>query len=71
MLPTIFAVAAGLIGWFSDLNPWIDFQSAQGPLFEAGALSGQDWAHLLVSGFIWLVIPLALGLWRVLRAEVK
>jgi hypothetical protein len=24
-----------------------------------------------VSGFIWLVLPLAVGLWRVLRAEVK
>jgi ABC-type transport system involved in multi-copper enzyme maturation permease subunit len=71
VLPTIFAVASGLIGWFSDLNPWIDFQSAQGPLFEVAALSGKDWAHLLVSGFIWLVVPLALGLWRVLRAEVK
>ena len=71
VLPTIFAVAAGLIGWFADLNPWIDFQSAQGPLFEPGALSGKDWAYLLVSGFLWLVLPLGLGLWRVLRAEVK
>ena len=34
-------------------------------------MTGKDWAQLLVPGFIWLVIPVALGLWRILRAEVK
>ena len=33
--------------------------------------SGEDWAQLVVSGFVWLVLPLAFGLRRVLRAEVK
>ena len=28
-------------------------------------LTGSQWAHLAVSGFIWLVIPLAIGLWRI------
>ncbi len=34
-------------------------------------MQGDDWSHLLVSGFIWLVVPLSLGLWRILRAELK
>ena len=34
-------------------------------------LTGAQWAHLAVSGIIWLVIPLAIGLWRILRAEVE
>ena len=71
VLPTIFAVADGLLGWFHDLRPWIDFSNAQAPLFEAGGISGSEWAHLFVSGLIWLALPVAVGMWRVLRAEVK
>ncbi len=70
VLPGIFAVAATFVGWFADLQPWIDFSSAQAPMV-AGEMHGDDWSHLLVSGLIWFVVPLALGLWRILRAEVK
>jgi hypothetical protein len=34
-------------------------------------LTGTQWGHLVVSGIIWLVLPLGIGLWRILRAEVK
>ena len=72
LVPTIFAIATELIGWFRDIQPWIDFGDAQIPLFEGGgSVSGQEWAHLAVSGLIWLVLPLAVGVWRVLRTEVK
>jgi ABC-2 type transport system permease protein len=36
-----------------------------------GPLSSQQWAHLAATGLVWLVIPLALGLRLVVRAEVK
>ena len=70
VIPTIFAIAAQFIDWFKHVQPWVDFAQAQTPLFDA-SMHGKDWAHLLVSGLIWLVIPVALGLWRILRAEVK
>jgi ABC-type transport system involved in multi-copper enzyme maturation permease subunit len=70
VLPGLFQLGAQLIGWFGDIQPWIDFAAAQNPLIE-GSVSGEQWAQLAVSGFIWLVLPLAVGLWRVLRAEVK
>ncbi|MBB3041067.1 ABC transporter permease [Nocardioides soli] len=70
VLPGIFGLGAALIGWFEDLQPWIDFSDAQTPLIDA-SMSGEDWAHFAVSGVIWLVIPLAIGVLRVLRAEVK
>ena len=70
VVPILFAVAAGLIGWFEDLRPWIDFANAQAPLFD-WSISGVEWAHLLVSGLLWLGLPLGLGLVRILRAEVK
>jgi ABC-type transport system involved in multi-copper enzyme maturation permease subunit len=70
VLPGLFALGAALMDWFEKVQPWIDFNYAQGPLVDA-SMSGEDWGHLVVSGIIWLVIPLAIGWVRVLRAEVK
>jgi ABC-2 type transport system permease protein len=70
LVPTVFAIAAQFLGWFEDVQPWIDFAQAQSPLIDA-SMTGEDWVHLLVSGLIWLAIPVALGLRRILRAELK
>lgn len=70
VLPGLFAAGAALMDWFKDLQPWIDFGSAQGPLFDA-SMTGKDWAHFAVSGLIWFVLPLVVGIWRLLRTEVK
>ncbi len=72
----VLPIAVGILGafqqWFADLAPWIEFNTAQGLLFQdEGAPSGQVVAQLLVSGTIWLVVPFALGLLRLLRAEPK
>ncbi len=39
-------------------------------LFDGG-YGPTEWTQLLVTGTIWLLLPLAFGLWRVLRSEVK
>jgi ABC-type transport system involved in multi-copper enzyme maturation permease subunit len=70
VLPTIFELLAAFQDWFKDLRPWIDFSYAQTPLFEGGPTQEQ-WAQIGVSGLFWLVIPLAIGVWAVLRSEVK
>ena len=56
--------------WFKDLRPWVDFNFAQGGLFN-GEMAGDQWAQLAVSGLIWLILPLAIGLRLVMRSEVK
>jgi ABC-2 type transport system permease protein len=70
VLPGLFELGSALMDWFKDLRPWIDFNNAQNPIIEAD-VSGKEWAQLLVSGLIWLGLPLMIGVWRVLRAEVK
>jgi ABC-2 type transport system permease protein len=65
-----FAIGAALMSWFDSLRPWIDFNFAQAPLLD-GTISGNEWAHLVTSGLIWLGLPLAIGLWRIDRTEVK
>ncbi len=70
VLPVPFAIGAALMSWFDHVRPWIDFGFAQQPLTD-GTMSGTEWAHLLTSGLIWLGLPLAIGLWRINRTEVK
>jgi hypothetical protein len=70
LLPTLSLLLAASQDWFRKLQPWIDFDHAQGALIE-GTLSAQQWTHLAVTGAIWLVVPLIVGLGLVVRAEVK
>ena len=70
VLPGIFGVLSATQKWFRDLQPWVDFNFAQGKLFEA-PVSGEEWANLATAGLVWFVIPLAIGLRIVLRSEVK
>jgi ABC-2 type transport system permease protein len=71
VLSPILSVGAVLLDWFGKAQPWVDFVFAQGPLTGSAAMTGEEWAHLGTSGLIWLGIPVAVGLWRVLRSEIK
>jgi ABC-2 type transport system permease protein len=70
VLPTLSMVLADNQSWFEKAQPWVDFSYDQGRLYDGG-LSGQNWAQLALTGTFWLILPLAFGLWRVMRAEVK
>lgn len=70
VLPALFMVLSNAQAWFEDVWPWVDFNYAQGALFE-GSPSASEWAHLGVTGLVWLVIPMAVGLRMLLRSEVK
>ena len=70
VFPGLFALGAALMDWFSKLQPWIDFNTDQNGLID-GTIHGKGWAHLVVAGLIWLALPLAVGIWRIRRAEVK
>ena len=70
LLPTLALILAESQDWFRDLQPWVDFDFAQNALVD-GVVSSQQWTQLAVTGVIWLVVPLAVGLRAVVRAEVK
>jgi hypothetical protein len=70
VLPTISMVLANNQAWFEKAQPWVDFGFDQNRMYDGG-FSGQDWAQLAVTATAWLLLPLAFGLWRVMRAEVK
>ncbi|WP_224769395.1 ABC transporter permease [Nocardioides ochotonae] len=70
VLPGATSALAAAQEWYRDLGPWIDFNYATTPLFD-GVPSAEQWAQLATSGTIWLLVPLAIGLRLILRAEVK
>lgn len=70
LLPGVLTLLAMYQAWFRDLRPWVDAKLTQEALMNGG-LSGDQWAHLAVTTMVWLVIPLVIGVVRVLRAEVK
>ncbi len=72
ILPIAVGILAALSEGFDKILPWIEFNTAQSPLFTGDYQpSGEEWAQLAVTGFIWLVVPLFLGIQRLLRIEFK
>jgi ABC-2 type transport system permease protein len=72
----ILPTAVGILGYLSDtfdrLAPWIEFNTAQAPLISDNYTpTGEEWAQIATSGTIWLLVPLAFGIWRLLRIEFK
>jgi ABC-type transport system involved in multi-copper enzyme maturation permease subunit len=70
VLPGLLVLAGTLMDWFEKVRPWIDFNNDQNDLID-GTIHGTGWPHLLVSGLLWMVLPLVIGVWRIRRAEVK
>jgi hypothetical protein len=70
VVPTLSMVLATNQAWFERAQPWVDFSFNQNRMYDAN-FTGQDWVQLATTGTFWLLLPLAFGLWRVMRAEVK
>ncbi|TDD98071.1 ABC transporter permease [Jiangella asiatica] len=70
VLPTAWTVLGSLISALETPAQWLDLSSTTTVLLD-GDLTGQAWAQLGTSVALWLALPLALGLVRVLRSEVK
>lgn len=70
VLPNLFGMLAYYQDWFNNVWAWVDLFYTHTFLYE-GNMSGEQWAQLGTASLIWLVVPLAFGLRRVVRAEVK
>jgi ABC-type transport system involved in multi-copper enzyme maturation permease subunit len=72
VLPIAFNIVFSIVSGLQDVAPWIDLGTAQSPLFELdNAVGGEEWAQVAVTSVIWIVMPLAIGVVRLLRAELK
>jgi ABC-2 type transport system permease protein len=71
VLPIAFSIITELWKALHDVQPWIDTGTSQAPLFGGDHMTGEQWGQLATSSALWILLPLAVGLWRVVRAEVK
>ena len=71
VLPLAWNILFSLVDWLADIAPWVDLGTATSPITEGETLNAQDWAHVAVASTIWVLLPLAIGLVRLMRSEVK
>lgn len=71
---TLFA----LFGWARDVLPWVDINTALTPLMSGTDINGGDvtidavtYVQAIWTILLWVGLPVTLGLWRIVRAEVK
>ena len=72
VLPVLMNVVSMTVGWVQERAAWIDQNVAALPLTTLDAApTGEQWAQFGATSVWWVLLPLALGLWRVARREVK
>ena len=69
VLPTLWSALFSTPG-LKGIAPWFDLNQAQGPLYTHD-ITGTGWLQLLCAASIWILVPLAAGIARALRSEVK
>jgi hypothetical protein len=69
LLPTVWS-ALGEIPALEDTARWLDTSRTMMRLIEY-ELSATEWARLGTSLALWLLLPVVLGFWRVLRSDVR
>ena len=71
-LPTALSIVSELLPSFGDsVGEWIDSGATQVPFQSGDWATGGEWMRFIVSGIVWIGIPLAFGILRILRTEIK
>ena len=72
VVPQLWSVLVQIVPWLREhVQQWADLELAQAPLQGGEWMSGEQWERLAVAFIIWVVVPSAAGLVRLLRSEVK
>jgi ABC-2 type transport system permease protein len=69
LLPTAWVVLVGNIHALRNVATWLDQARTLGPLAEH-ALNATEWMHALATLAVWMVVPLLIGVWRLMRHDV-
>jgi ABC-2 type transport system permease protein len=69
VLPLTWA-AAGTLAFLEPTARWLDGTRTVDPLTDR-LFDGGDWAHAAATLAVWMLVPLAIGTWRIVRGEVR
>jgi ABC-type transport system involved in multi-copper enzyme maturation permease subunit len=71
VIPNAWTVLGNLVSWLRSWAAWLDLNTTTGPLLQDASLTAQSWANVAASLGLWVLLPLGVGLIRLLREEVK
>jgi ABC-type transport system involved in multi-copper enzyme maturation permease subunit len=71
VLPTVWSGLTDSISGLADAQKWLDTSTTWIHLIDPDAtLTGTSWAQAGTTALLWIVLPLGLGIARILRREV-
>lgn len=70
VIPPLLGLLALTQDWFREAQPWVDLDLQLAGLLR-GSFDSEQWAQLAVTSALWLFLPLTVGLWTLVRSEVK
>ncbi|PSK98705.1 hypothetical protein CLV30_11988 [Haloactinopolyspora alba] len=68
-LPTVWSIVGGVVSSLQDVAAWLDLEATTTPIID-GSLDGEAWAQLAASMGVWCLLPLLVGVARVVRTEL-
>lgn len=73
LLPQIWAGLTVTIDALADARPWLDTSVSWTALIDPTAepMTGELWQQVAVTSILWIGVPLAIGLARVLRKDIS
>ncbi|RKR90462.1 hypothetical protein BDK92_4835 [Micromonospora pisi] len=70
VLPMVWSILGGLISGLRRVAEWLDLSVTMMPLTTSEVTAGQ-WGRIAVSVLVWVLLPLAAGMVRIVRREVS
>ncbi|MFT4010065.1 MAG: ABC transporter permease subunit [Nocardioidaceae bacterium] len=70
-IPIVVSIVGGVWTAARDKLLWFDLNTSSSQLYETVSPTGKEWAQIGTGTLIWIVIPGAIGIWRIMRSEVK
>jgi ABC-2 type transport system permease protein len=71
VLPTVWSGITDAFDWLADAQLWLDQGTSWIRLIDPEqVMTGQNWAQTAATAALWIVLPLSIGLVRVMRREV-
>ena len=70
VVPPLLGLLAMTQDWFHDVQPWVDLDHQLAELLR-GSFDSEQWWQLAATSGLWLVLPLIIGMWTLVRSEVK
>ncbi|MEU5880667.1 ABC transporter permease [Spirillospora sp. NPDC047279] len=71
VLPTLWTTLGEVVSKLKGAAGWLDTNRTLLALSEPGTITGEEWARAGTSLLLWLVLPLVIGVIRLIRREVK